>query len=335
MITTGLLLTAKLDTTKNETLKTVYDLVGLYNGGNLPNNIEKINVLERILVGAGDWLTSHRPKATGKNVARWNALDDLASQVALEGSKLGAKFLSGPTNWKNIEPVAMKNKSYWLEYLAPQHGAGYVLSGSFKTWRDGPGPDDQSFWEYLNINPPYAATMVKYYGNTPKAEKRRLVFKAGKLHKVSDDSLFDTQALSTHFSGFGWAIFVVSPDGKLYAHKHKVGIFHHSTFLSGSAVMAAGELVVEQGVIKCITAKSGHYLPSADNMRAFVRHFPEIPGQAVIIPNFAGNPLPAFRVSEFRFGGNAPKGLKRAQVQATLPVWSQAGVTAMLNKITA
>ena len=336
MITTGTLLAAKIDTTKNDTLKIVYDLVGLYNGGTLPNNIEKINVLERILIGAGDWLTSHRPKGTATNVARWEALDDLASQVALEGSKLGAKFLSGPTNWKDVEPNTMKGRSYWLEFLAPQHGPGYTLSDSFKTWRDNAaGPPDQSFWEYLNINPPYGATMVKYYGNTPKAEKRRLVFKAGKLHKVSDDSLFDTQALSTAFSGSGWAIFVVSPEGKFYAHKHKVGVFHHSTFLSGSAVMAAGELVVVQGVVKCITPKSGHYMPSADNMRAFVRHFPEIPGQAVIIPNFASNPLPAFRVSEFRFGGNNPKGLKRAQVQATLPVWAQAGVTAMLNKITA
>lgn len=335
MISTRKLQDAKIDTTKNDTLKVVYALVGLYNDSSLPSDLEKINVLERILLGAGDWLTSHRPKGTATNLARWSALDDLATQAILEGNKLGAKFLSGPTNWKDVESTTMKNRSYWLEFLAPQHGPGYMLSGSFKAWRDGAGLSDESFWEYLNTNPPYGATMVKYYGNTPKAEKRRLVFKAGRLHKVSDDSLFDSQALSTAFSGSGWAIFVVSPDGKLYAHKHKVGVFHHSTFLSGSAVMAAGELVVQQGVVKCITAKSGHYTPSVDNMRTFVRNFPEVPGQAVIIPDFTSNPLPAFRVSEFRFGGSTPKGLKRADVQATLPAWAQPGVAAMLNKITA
>lgn len=335
MINTRKLVDAKLDTTKNDTLKVVYDLVGLYNSGSLPSTLEKINVLERILLGAGDWLTSHRPKTTATNLARWSALDDLASQAALEGNKLGAKFLTGPTDWKTIESATPKNRSYWLEFLAPQHGPGYVLSDTFKAWRDGAGPPDESFWEYLNINPPYNATMVKYYGNTPNAEKRRMVFKAGKLHRVSDDSLFDSQALSTAFSGSGWAIFVVSPDGKLYAHKHKVGVFHHSTFLSGSAVMAAGELVVQQGVVKCITAKSGHYAPNVDNMRAFVRAFPDIPGQAVILPDFASTPLPAYRVSEFRFGGKTPKGLKRADVTATIPVWAQAGVAAMLGKITA
>jgi hypothetical protein len=218
MINTRKLLDAKIDTTKNDTLKVVYALVGLYNGGSLPSDLEKINVLERILLGAGDWLTSHRPKGTATNLARWSALDDLASQAILEGNKLGAKFLSGPTNWKDVE---------------------------------------------------------------------------------------------------------------------KVGVFHHSTFLSGSAVMAAGELVVQQGLVKCITAKSGHYTPSVDNMRTFVRNFPEIPGQAVIIPDFASNPLPAFRVSEFRFGGSTPKGLKRADVQTTLPAWAQAGVATMLSKITA
>ena len=114
-----------------------------------------------------------------------------------------------------------------------------------------------------------------------------------------------------------------------------MGVFHHSTFLSGSAVMAAGELVVQQGVVKCITAKSGHYTPSVENMRTFVRNFPDISGQAVIIPDFASNPLPAFRVSEFRFGGNTPKGLKRADVRTTLPAWAQAGVATMLSKITA
>jgi hypothetical protein len=51
------------------------------------------------------------------------------------------------------------------------------------------------------------------------------------------------------FSGKGWGIFVCDPTGNLYLGTHKVGRFHHSSFLEGTAVIAAGEMVVENGQI--------------------------------------------------------------------------------------
>jgi hypothetical protein len=280
-------------------------------------------------------LTSHRPKATATNAARWAALDDLAKQVVAEGDKLGARFLTGPTDWKTIGP-RFSEQSYWLEYLSPGHGIGFALSGSFKDWCNGAGAANDSFWDYIQHNPPYDLKLVKYYGGTAKAEKRRVEFKAGKLVRAGDGSPFDSQGLATATSGAGWAIFVVSPEGKTYAYKHKLGEYHHSTFLSGSAVMAAGELCCDQGVVKCITAKSGHYRPSKENMGAFVCQFPMLPQKTVVIPDFSANPLPAYWVSEFRFNvSGKAKSLKRAQVDSALPIWAKGGVTAMLNKIAA
>jgi len=46
-----------------------------------------------------------------------------------------------------------------------------------------------------------------------------------------------------------------------YSHVGKIGRFHHSSFLAGGAVAAAGEWTVENGKLLHINACSGHYKP--------------------------------------------------------------------------
>ena len=120
-------------------------------------------------------------------------------------------FRTGPNSLEAIDRSSDNQRSYWLEYLSPQHGVGYTLSAAFERWRNGDGGPDDSFWDYVRMNPPYGLTLVKYYGATAKAEKRRVVFKAGQLVRASDDLPFrQSKLLSTAVSGQGWAIFVVS-----------------------------------------------------------------------------------------------------------------------------
>lgn len=65
------------------------------------------------------------------------------------------------------------------------------------------------------------------------------------------------------------AIFVMSPEGKIYLCKQsEYGKFHHSSFLSGGNVSAAGELTIENGVIKKVTNKSGHYMPNMQTVKS-------------------------------------------------------------------
>ncbi|MGD1908340.1 MAG: DUF4157 domain-containing protein [Leptolyngbyaceae cyanobacterium] len=83
--------------------------------------------------------------------------------------------------------------------------------------------------------------------------------------KVSQQP-FDTSEMFSKVAGKGFGIYVMSPDGSLYSHAHKVGLFHHSSFLAGLPTAGAGEIKVINGAVKKITNKSGHYQPNDKQM---------------------------------------------------------------------
>lgn len=69
----------------------------------------------------------------------------------------------------------------------------------------------------------------------------------------------------------GGAPFVLSKDLKLYVAGRDVFAktareFKHTSFLSGKGVLAAGTMRCENGVLKWISAKSGHYQPTSRHM---------------------------------------------------------------------
>lgn len=97
-----------------------------------------------------------------------------------------------------------------------------------------------------------------------------LWFQGGKIWQAGK-KLFDTTRNHTHFSGAGWAIFVVSPSGMWYAGSHVVGKFQHSSFLGGRPVKSAGEIQVFDGIPCILTAKSGHYQPNMEQVLSGVK----------------------------------------------------------------
>jgi hypothetical protein len=83
---------------------------------------------------------------------------------------------------------------------------------------------------------------------------------------------FDTAGASTLLSGAGRAIFVMGPEGDLYASNYqRQGSFHHSTFFAGAPVAAAGELVVDNGRLILATDLSRHYAPPPEHMDQCMR----------------------------------------------------------------
>ncbi|MET3134153.1 hypothetical protein AAKU55_004448 [Oxalobacteraceae bacterium GrIS 1.11] len=71
---------------------------------------------------------------------------------------------------------------------------------------------------------------------------------------------FDTNGWqSTGFPDYG--AFVMATDGTMYSHEHVENEFHHSSFLAGDAVLAAGMIRAKDGWITVLDPKSGHYKP--------------------------------------------------------------------------
>ncbi|KAK6139902.1 hypothetical protein DH2020_026347 [Rehmannia glutinosa] len=90
------------------------------------------------------------------------------------------------------------------------------------------------------------------------------------LHKLTGKPL-DTNEGSP---GSKW-IFVMSTSKRLYTGEKKKGYFHHSSFLAGAATLAAGRLMAEDGVLKCVSAYSGHYKPTDDCLDSFLSFLKE------------------------------------------------------------
>ena len=65
-------------------------------------------------------------------------------------------------------------------------------------------------------------------------------------------------------------IYVWDMHSRLYINRKMPGRFHHSSFVAGGAVKAAGSIVVEDGHLKQITTWSGHYRPRESDISAFL-----------------------------------------------------------------
>jgi hypothetical protein len=65
-------------------------------------------------------------------------------------------------------------------------------------------------------------------------------------------------------------IYVWDMHSRLYINRKVPGRFHHSSFVAGGAVKAAGSIVVEDGVLKQLTTWSGHYRPRSSDIALFL-----------------------------------------------------------------
>jgi hypothetical protein len=133
----------------------------------------------------------------------------------------------------------------------------------YKRWLVLQGAEIKEVAGQLTIDWGISSRTVVYDRNVSQ-DLTRVRFSGGRLY--TDDTFtkpLDTKNMVTHFSGPGFAIYVMSEEGNLHVGSHSVGYRHHSTLLAGSNVAAAGEVQVEKGKLVWISNKSGHYAPSA------------------------------------------------------------------------
>lgn len=129
-------------------------------------------------------------------------------------------------------------------------------------------------------------TAVHYLDEIERQDYKLTVGEDGLL-RDADGDLFDTRdASSLHHPEGGRAIFVMDRNGDLYASSYQEkGIFHHSSFLGGEPVAAAGELGVKDGKVHLISNQSGHYKPPEESVGQFMRHLFKREGAELDLPN--------------------------------------------------
>jgi hypothetical protein len=362
-LSTAGLRAAGMENTDNPLLQMIWGDVAAYNAtwkhpsGLSPEAaFNQVKVLDVIFSRTIDYVTTKWSKdpivdAGTKRVLRWNALKVLLEEVSRETEAFGLRRITGTSDFRSISGT---QRNYWLERMDQKHRPGYFLSPLFATWlQDKPAKPDgkpMSFFDWLSSPAGTAAmavvdpdsrtrnqTVQGYDSNGDALWRKTLNFdrSSGQLKRPTD-RIFDTTNRRTEFSQHGWAIWVCSgkipgPNGRfqnfIFSYTHDAGKFHHSTFLGGAPVMAAGEWIVDRGRVKAITAKSGHYKPSPDDLARFVAAFPQIPADAIIRPDLSdrtrgpGKVL-FYRVGDFRSAGLKARPLKRNQVIAAIPGWA-------------
>jgi hypothetical protein len=208
----------------------------------------------------------HQKRVLKSSMENWSKLKSLFD---LKRAGRGKRI----RNTGALEEAPSTFDNYWLERFDPQHrswGTEQLANEPYQAWLK----DEKttlSFWSWLDLHGlgQDVKKRVKYLTEQER-KVYEVIFDKGLLYvldrKTKGRKLFSTKDYVTNSSGRGWAIYVLSFTGKFYTNSHKLGEFHHSSFLSGERVWAAGEWVVENGKILMISNKTGHYFTNASNL---------------------------------------------------------------------
>jgi hypothetical protein len=160
----------------------------------------------------------------------------------------------------NNDHTVSNNEIVYTPYATYPLHSHYVGESVFCVWQ----PDERC--------PPY----IVYYDDPNAAPPKGIKLTvSGNLLYLPNGLLFDTSGADPVFGPSGQsivaAIFVMTPDGTLYASRQsKTYLFHHSTLYGGRAIASAGTLQASNGVLSRMTNCSGHYRPpdySYDQLR--------------------------------------------------------------------
>lgn len=199
-------------------------------------------------------------------VSRWN-------RISLNASKVG----KGLSRDGKAQKLAFQ---HWIEAIDPRHRYGHNLHMYYKEWCKTDAGQPFFFWLDLGDGKKVdlkecprsklQKQSIKYLGPQEREHYEYVVAEGKILHYLTGNHLDTTNGEP----GAKW-IFVMSTSKRLYAGQKKKGIFHHSSFLAGGATFVAGRLVVKDGILKCISAYSGHYRPTDDLLDSFLSFLKE------------------------------------------------------------
>ncbi|KAK8514756.1 hypothetical protein V6N13_103089 [Hibiscus sabdariffa] len=198
--------------------------------------------------------------------SKWN-------RVLLNASKIG----KGLSEDAKAQKLAFQ---HWIEAIDPRHRYGHNLHIYYEEWCKTDAGQPFFYWldvgdgKDINLDECPRSKVrqqcITYLGPQERVNYEYIVVEGKIIHKLTGNELDTIEGLKE-----GKWIFVMSTSKKLYAGKKKKGMFHHSSFLAGGATLAAGRLVAEHGVLKSISAYSGHYRPTDDSLDSFLSFLKE------------------------------------------------------------
>ncbi|XP_030924803.1 IQ domain-containing protein IQM6-like [Quercus lobata] len=169
---------------------------------------------------------------------------------------------------------------HWLEAIDPHHRYGHNLQYYHAKWLHCESKQPFFYWldvgEGKEVNHERCSRMklqqqcIRYLG---PAERKayEVVVQDGKL-------IFNHSSEFLHTVGgpenAKW-IFVLSTFKTLYVGLKNKGTFQHSSFMAGGAILCAGRLEVEDGIVKAVWPHSGHYQPTVENFQEFLSFLKE------------------------------------------------------------
>ncbi|KAH1108894.1 hypothetical protein J1N35_012662 [Gossypium stocksii] len=164
---------------------------------------------------------------------------------------------------------------HWLEAIDPRHRYGHNLHFYYNQWLHSQCQEPFFYWldigEGKEVNIEKCPRLklqqqcIKYLGPMERKPYEIVVVDGKFIYKQTGKLLQTTEETSDS----KW-IFVLSTSKILYVGKKKKGTFQHSSFLAGGATIAAGRLVVDNGVLKAVWPHSGHYRPTEENFNDFI-----------------------------------------------------------------
>ncbi|TKY62010.1 hypothetical protein E2542_SST11864 [Spatholobus suberectus] len=195
------------------------------------------------------------------------------SRVKLNAAKVG----KGLSKDAKAQKLAFR---HWIEAIDPRHRYGHNLQYYYKEWCKTDAGQPFFYWldlgngKNLDLEQCPRSNLqkqsIKYLGPQEREQYEYTVHEGKIINKQYGDLLHTNE----NSEDAKW-IFVMSTSKKLYAGKKKKGLFHHSSFLAGGATLAAGRLVAEHGILKSISAYSGHYRPTDDTLDGFLSYLKE------------------------------------------------------------
>jgi len=251
---------------------------------------ERQTLLNDLIAVAKDYIAKNGPGGAyhGNFISLGMQAEKQIGMMAKAGKGwAAAKKIFAPSNSPHGKSNPLQNyqadkvgsrQNYWLEGLDSKHRSwGHMDPAFFDSWVADTATT-LNFFDWLeDKNLAQNLPQVQYLAPNERW-KYMCVFGNDQIMYRHQDQLgarglgsvplqrFTTWNLETAHSGKNYAIWVCSPHGIFYSNSHKVSEFHHSTFLGGGRVLAAGEWVIAAGKLLLISHKTGHHAASQSNL---------------------------------------------------------------------